>query len=240
MNETTFLQALRWVALAAVLVVCAVAEYHGAATAGLHPAVAACLPLAVDSFVVTAVLSGRDVRAAMATLTGTVLVGVLASAFADDGVWWRLGTALWVAAVAPWVLYRIDLAVRADNAQRATQRAEAAAQKAAQADAQRRADERAERAVQRAETRATAPRNEVRNERPAPRNEGTQRGHARSDLTAQTAGQRVEWVRNALREHPDRADWTAAQWADVTGLGRRTMQNVLRAARRPELVAVAR
>lgn len=232
-----WLEALRWLALAAILTVCAVSEWHAGVTAGLHPWVAAALPMAVDIYVVTAILSDYDARAALTTLAGTVMVGVLSTALieGEPSRQARLAAAVWVGVMAPWVLYRIDRAVKHDIAQRAAQRAAKLAEEKRATAAQKAAQEAPARvavATQKA-ARVTAQtsRKAARVTAQTAPQKAAQVAAQADDATRVPAGERPTWFARKLRENPDRVDWSARQWAETTGLNLRTTQAALRAAR---------
>jgi hypothetical protein len=145
------IRVLRWVALLAVLVVSATFEYSAGVAVGLGWAAPA-VPVMVDAYAVSAMLAGRDVRAALALLWTSVTTGALHRALTvpgarlDDAAWvsGQVAMAVLIATVATGVLWRVDELFRQDREAReqaARAEAAAAAQRAQADDARRRYEE---------------------------------------------------------------------------------------------------
>lgn len=133
---------LRWVALAAALVVSSRFEYAAGQWAGLGWAAFA-VPVMVDTYAVGSLLVGRDVRAALALLWTSILLGAVHLSLTSTGpertgIVGQLVVAAVLSTITAGVVWRVDDLARQDAAAKA-------AQEAAAADAARKAaaDERA-------------------------------------------------------------------------------------------------
>jgi hypothetical protein len=106
----------RWVAVSSGVALCGWLEWHAATATGIHPYVAVCLPVLIHVYVLTTILAGKDIKAALSVMWLSVAVGVtvvsLGLASGTAPVWVRAGVAMWMASVVAVVLYRLDVAVR--------------------------------------------------------------------------------------------------------------------------------
>lgn len=131
--------ALRWVALAAGLVVSSRFEYAAGVAVGLGAAAYA-VPVMVDAYAVGALMAGRDVRAALTLLWASIVTGALHRALTMPdapagarGVAGQVALAVAVASLTSGVIWRVDALVHADTVAAETAERDAYARELAQA-----------------------------------------------------------------------------------------------------------
>ena len=116
MRREQVMNGARWVAVTAGVALCGWLEWHAAVATGLHEWIAVCLPVLIHVYVVTTLIAGRDVKAALAIMWMSVAIGVGVVSTWPDGdappPVVKAAIAIWMATVVAVVMYRLDTAIR--------------------------------------------------------------------------------------------------------------------------------